>query len=359
MEISKRYAHIDLAAGIMILWMIIYHALGYTWGFNLRDYWHITDLSMLPEGARAFINEDGKLEAINVLVVYPYLCFFMPWFFYKSGQFFKTRPFDEHLRKDSSKLLLTFIIWSAIGYVFYLVFGTLQHSLTLRGSTYSIVRGLFLTGKVPINEPLWFLLTLFGVRFVANWLLPNKDNKYRWPIVACIIIAGYIIAYACFCRNHRLLPYWVSNGASGLVFFSLGYALRDYENKWWLIAPCVVVYLTCCFIGFPMVDMLFNRLVAGNYLLWMPVAFCGIITFNVFCRVLCKHIRIKLLELAGQNAMTIYVTHILILLTCTFIVEYFELANLYPHMLWIILGSYAAFLPLFCMVSNLKHKKKA
>lgn len=351
---QKRIPNIDLAAGIMILWMIIYHALCYAWGFDLRDYWGVTDLSILPQGLKAQLSTEGKLEIINPCIFFPYLSFFMPWFFYKSGQFFKKRPCRELLQKDARKLLLTFVIWSAIGYLFYLVFGLLQHTITLRGSTYSIVRGLFLTGKVPINEPLWFLLTLFGVRFVANWLLPNKDNKYQWPIVACIIIVGYFIACGCYRWSHPLLPYWVANGASGLVFFTLGYALRDYENKCWMIVPCAVAYLHCCFVGFPLVDMMFNKLLAGNFLLWIPVAFCGIITFNAFCRELCKYIRIKPLEFAGQNAMNIYVTHILIVLTCTFLLEYFNLSQLYPYATWILLASYVLFLPIFCYLLNRK-----
>ena len=347
---QNRIPYIDLAAGIMILWMIIYHALCYAWGFDLRDYWSVTDLSILPQGIKAQLNIDGKVEIINPCIFFPFLSFFMPWFFYKSGQFFRKRPYKELLAKDTRKLLLTFVIWSAIGYVFYIIFGVLQHSLTLRGATYSIVRGLFLTGKVPINEPLWFLLTLFGVRFVANWLLPNEDNKYQWPIIACIIITGYFVAYACYQWSHPLLPYWVANGASGLVFFTLGYALRDYENKWWLIVPSIVVYLICCFVGFPIVDMMFNKLLAGNYLLWIPVAFCGIVTFNTLCKGISRYIRIKPLELAGQKAMTIYVTHILIVLTCTFVVEYFELASFYPYVLWIILCAYAIFIPALCYV---------
>lgn len=322
--LQKRIPYIDLAAGIMILWMIIYHAFCYTSGVSF-----------------------GRSEE-SPCISFPYLSFFMPWFFYKSGQFFEKRSYKELFRKDARKLLLTFAIWSAIGYVFYLIIGALQQSLTLRGATYSIVRGLFLTGKVPINEPLWFLLTLFGVRFVANWLLPNKDNKFRWLIVVCIVIVGYIIAYGCFRWNHPLLPYWVANGASGLVFFALGYEMRDYESKWWLMVPSVVAYFICCIVGFPMVDMIFNKLLAGNYLLWIPVALCGIVVFNALCRWMCKYIRLKPIELVGQNAMTIYVTHILIVLTCTFVVEYFDMTLCYPYMLWIILGAYTIFLPVLC-----------
>ena len=315
--------------------MIIYHALCY---------------------GRDFANPG--IVNTNPCVYFPYLSFFMPWFFYKSGQFFVKRPLKENLAKDARKLLLTFVIWSAIGYAMFLLFGILNHSLTLRSATYSIVRGLFLTGKVPINEPLWFLLTLFGVRFVANTILPDRNSKYMGLSIIAIAVLGYGVAYLAYRYNHPLLPFWIANGASGLAFFALGYGLRDYENTWWIIVPCVLVYVFCCFIGFPLVDMMFNKLLAGNFLLWIPVAFCGIISFNALCRFMYQYIRIKPIEIAGQNAMNIYVTHILIVLTCIFILEYFDLSPLFPYTIWILLASYALFLPVICYLLNRKSCKQ-
>lgn len=356
---SRRIPHIDLAAGVMILWMITYHAIGYSWSFELQEFWGIKDIYQLPEGLHVFINVEGKLEPLNPCVIFPYLCFFMPWFFYKSGQFFRKRPWKEQLNKDARKLLLTFVIWSVIGYVMFLAFGMLQHTLTLRSATYSIVRGLFLTGKVPLNEPLWFLLTLFGVRFMANLTLPEKDEKYYIAKILILALMGYIVAYLAYRFNHRLLPYWAANGAAGFSFFVLGYGLKEYENKWWLIIPCLLVYIVCCFTGFSMVDMMFNKLIAGHYLLWIPVALCGIVTFNTICRFTCKYISVRPIEIVGQNAMTIYVTHILILLTIQFVITYFEITTLYPYMLWMYLIGYVAFLPLLCQFVPNQYKKKS
>jgi fucose 4-O-acetylase-like acetyltransferase len=200
-----RLPWLDFASGIMILWMIVYHAIGCAWGYEIRDLWGITDASLLPEGVHAFINSKGKLEVLNPCVVFPWLHFFMPWFFYKSGQFFKKTSTKDMWKKDSQKLLKTFVIWSAIGYIFYLLIGLLNDSLTLRNTTYSIVRGLFLTGKVPINTPLWFLLTLFGVRFVANKILPERGDRYTWLKIVSVVLIGYAISYLAYRFNHRFL----------------------------------------------------------------------------------------------------------------------------------------------------------
>lgn len=85
---TSRLPWLDFASGIMILWMIMGHAINAAWGYEVRDLWGIRDASLLPKGVHAFINNEGALELLSPCVVFPYLHFFMPWFFYKSGHFF-------------------------------------------------------------------------------------------------------------------------------------------------------------------------------------------------------------------------------------------------------------------------------
>ena len=350
---DSRLPWLDFASGIMILWMIVYHAISCAWGYEIRDLWGITDASLLREGVHAFINGEGNLEVMNPCVVFPWLHFFMPWFFYKSGQFFKKTSTKDLWKKDSQKLLKTFVIWSAIGYIFYLLIGLLNDSLTLRNTTYSIVRGLFLTGKVPINTPLWFLLTLFGVRFVANKILPERGDRYTWVKIVSIVLVGYAICYLAYRFNHRLMPYWVANGAAGLSFFALGYAMRDLETKWWLIVPCAVVYILGCIFGFPIVDMWPNEVVTGNYLLWIPVAFGCVVTFNAACKWITQYIRIKPIEWVGQNAMTIYVVHVLIVkLLVELVLWRCNVSISSVQGIGLIVAAYAVVLPICCWVKN-------
>lgn len=347
---STRLHWLDFASGIMILWMIVYHAIQVVWGYELRDLWHITDIEQLPDGVHAFINSDGKLEALNPCVVFPWLHFFMPWFLYKSGQFFRKRSVKELWKKDSHKLLKTFVIWSAVGYVFFLFFGLLYNTLTLRGCTYSVVRGLFLRGYIPINGPCWFLLTLFGVRFVANVALPEQGDKYTVLKLVGVILFGYVVSYLTYRFNHRLLPYWVANGAAGLSFFALGYAMRDWEQKWWVVVPCILVFVVGCICGFPTVDMFDNELLKGTYCLWIPVALCSIVFFNAVCRKLYDLVRIKPIELIGQNAMTILVIHCLIYASISTIFGYFNIHTSSVGLFIVILVAYAIILPISCLV---------
>ena len=354
---TNRLPWLDFASGIMILWMIVYHAISCAWGYEIRGLWGITDASLLPEGIHAFINSEGKLEVLNPCVVYPWLHFFMPWFFYKSGQFFKKSSVKELFKKDSKKLLKTFAIWSAIGYVFYLLLGLMSDSLTLRNTTYSIARRLFLWGQIPINGPLWFLLTLFGVCFIGNKILPEKEEKYMWLKIFLVVLVGYLASYLAYRFNHHLLPYWIANGVAGLSFFALGYAMRDLETKCWLIVPCAIVYVLGCVFGFPMVEMLSNNLLEGNYLLWIPVTFCCIFSFNSLCKYICKNVRLFFVEYIGQNAMLIYLSHALIYVTISKLCEINEVSASCNFLFVLIILGYTLFLPILLKAKNLLIKR--
>ncbi len=65
---EKRTEYVDLAAGIMIAWMILGHTASHA-------------------------SYEG-----NFLIIGKYLSFFMPWFFYKSGFFYKSKTLTEIIK---------------------------------------------------------------------------------------------------------------------------------------------------------------------------------------------------------------------------------------------------------------------
>lgn len=349
---SIRIDSVDVGAGIMILWMIIYHAISFSLNIQLLDYSEVPDLNSIPESLHVFVGKNGQLIPKNACVIFPYLNFFMPWFFYKSGQFFVKREMKEFWKKDVKKLLIPFLIWSLIGYVMFLLFHAITHTLTWENSTIHIVSALLRGGSIPLNLPLWFLTTLLGVRLVANLCLTTKDsNAERWWLIA-IIVLGYAVAYLAHVLHPTFLPEWIANGASGLVFFALGYGFKEYEQKIWVFLPCLLVYLICVFAEFPIVDMHSNSLLAGSYWAWMPVAICSIIAFNNVCAVLCKFVNFKVLSWIGRHSMQIFVSHFLILCVIDFVVRYFELVQLRPYSLCLMLGAYILILPICCVCVN-------
>lgn len=349
---QERISYIDLGAGILILWVILGHAISVAWGLQMHGMWDVTDLSLLPKGVPAYLNAEGKVSIMSVWAYFPYLHFLMPWFFYKSGQFFSKRGIIDEWKKDWNKLAIPLLIWSALGYVLYVCFCYIEGTLSLRHVTYRVLKTFFLEGFIRLNTPLWFLFTLFGVRQIANVIFPIKGSKFYWAQCIAIILFGYVVSYAAFRYNHRLLPQWVANGSAGLAFFTMGYCLQKYETKWWLIIPCVIGYIACCIWGFPVILMKSNMLHTGNYLINMPACLCGIVVFNLVCRLTAKYAPLlsRPFEYVGIYAMIIYVSHGLLYMSISKLLYDFDLVNLIPYTLWIILGSYAVFLPLFCLL---------
>lgn len=355
---KDRVQYIDLGAGIMILWMIIYHAFNCAWEMDLHIFnlFDIHDASLIPDGAHAFINDNGNVERTNVCVRFPYLHFFMPWFFYKSGALFRKRPISEWLYSDMKKLVYPFFVWSFVGYVLWMVFEGINGHFCLHHVTVEVLKTFIYRGSIFLNTPLWFLLSLFIVRGIANVILSQKESQFEFCKLLLIVILGYIISYLLYRYGQNKIPLYLANCSAGLSFYCLGYLCSQREHHWWLAYSCAILYILDTQFHFAGVNMVFNKLLWGNYLLWMPICLCGIITFNNVCRIVCDvfynlapAIRTRPLELIGQYAMPIYVTHYLICASVQRTFKSFDcLHELMPYTIWIILIGYILFLPILC-----------
>ena len=283
----------------------------------------------------------------------------MQWFFYKSGQFFVKRNIEEEWKKDWHKLVRPFIVWSTIGYALYVTFLGLNGELTFCNAIYAVVRSLFLNGSVQGNNSLWFLLTLFGVKQIANIILPKEDDVYYWQKCIIIIFLAYIFAFGLYYLHIPYIPRWIANGAVGLSFFTMGYCLHKSETKLWLLIPCIIGYICCCIWGYPDVDMYSNSCDSvTKYLLNMPGSLAGIVTFNMLCRLVSKYFYYITLpfEYVGKYAMIIYVSHALLFGGVRYTLVSFELTQFmsFNDSLLIILCTYIIFLPVFCYLYKMQ-----
>lgn len=136
-----RIGYIDVVAGVMIAWMILGHC------------------KHIPHYYLSF---------------YKYIGFFMPWFFYKSGMFFSVRDQALLLKRDASKLLRYFLVYSLIGWLVWCVCGLVDDSLTLNSIAAKTIRSIVCRGNIVGNGALWFLVSLFIVRQLSNWILKKN-----------------------------------------------------------------------------------------------------------------------------------------------------------------------------------------
>ena len=180
---KNRLTYLDLAAGLMTLWVMYFHT---------------------------------PIHHVHVLY------FFMPWFFYKSGQMFSVKTMSEEWHKGCLKLVKPYIVWSLIGYAAYILWGCCSWGLTLRQMFYTPLHSLFFTCCIPFNNALWFLPILFLVRLIGNYLLSVMDLK-------CFAVCFVLLILISFFRS-QYIPAWISYTLWGLFFFLSGYALRKYED---------------------------------------------------------------------------------------------------------------------------------
>lgn len=277
-EDTPRLKGIDAVAGILILNMITYHC--YSFPFHI------------------------------------FLSFFMPWFFFKSGMFYKRQSVKDCIRKSADKLLYPFFTFTVLGYLVYIIIFLSEGNHDLTDYFIIPLKELFFDGSVYGNKPLWFLFSFFAVQVIFSVV----ENNLKYPIL--IIIPAIIFVYILYLYDNPL-PRYFGNISSGLVFYTLGYILRKIQFLPSVSATAIVIYLMFTILGITFVDMFPNILRQGVYLLWFVFAIAGCITFNsIFEKI---PYRFKFFSWVGKNAMILYLTHFMVIRLYYVITEPFDM----------------------------------
>lgn len=265
-ESLPRLAGIDAVAGIMILNMIVGHCHGFP--FQI------------------------------------YLSFFMPWFFFKSGMFYRHQSTKECIKKSAKKLLYPFVTFTIVGCIVHFCITLLQGDYNWIHYTLTPIKELILAGTTCGNQPLWFLVSLFIVKVIYS----VADNHIRYPIL--VVIPSIIVACLLYYLGNPL-PDYFCNGSAGLAFYAIGYALSKKQYFIPIAVLSIIVYLSFAIWGITVVDMRGNSLRQGTYVLWFVISTAGCVTFNsIFSYI---PYRFKILTWVGKNAMILYVTHWMII----------------------------------------------
>ena len=325
---SERVGYIDTVAGIMIIWMILGHC---------------------------------RFHANYSLPFFKYLGFYMPWFFYKSGMFFSTLNQKSLFKKDLSKLLSRYIIYSLYGWLIWSTCGIIDGSLSIKKCIVSPLFDFIHHGSIYGNGALWFLLSLFFVRQLANWLLKQKLPP---PILSLFFCALAFLLYAIGWYQYS---WWLGNILSGTCFFILGNWLRSIETKRWVFFLALFTYFVILLASiegwiedFPYMYMHANKMNNGNYLLFYPMSLAGIIVINNIFKLLCKYIRFRVFDYVGYNSMQYYVTHWIFLIIVLFVAKYVFNVNDSFEQFIILLGACMTLLPIVVgitksmMIKNVK-----
>ena len=316
-KMHDRLLYIDIGAGIMILWVLLFHALQPVWG--------------------------GE-----VIAHIPWLFYFMPWFFYKAGLLFQPKEIRTEWKNSAIKLLIPFAVWTFVGYMAHLGWLIYAHNLTWRTAIYSPMRSLFLSCAMQMNTALWFIPILFLVRGIGNMLL-KKGNVIVWAIITLAISIVFRIVHI------PLLPNWIGGTCWGLFCFMAGYALKNHEqNKCVVIAAVVGLALAFLF-KLPASNICNANILTKIF--YYPACLCGCIVFDnvsLLIERLCKSLNIsKIGGGIGRNAMQLYLPH-MIIFHLTYRIIDIVAPSWYGHWqgLLVCLIAYIIFIPLLNITIN-------
>lgn len=274
----KRNDAIDSVAGLLIIYMVFTHIM------------------------QIFGFADLKVYAILQNCLY----FFMPWFFFKAGMFYRKDDNKVAIKKSIKRLIKPFIFYSLIGHLFYCIIYICKYgSISL--ITIFPVDALLKYGSIEGNLPLWFLLSLFICRIILNYLVNLGIKNYTIAILILIII--------CILHFVRIkYPFYISNSMTGLLFMCMGNMYvqnKKYTNSSLLLLTCAFIYI--CSLFYPsFVDMRSNTLIYGSYYLWLLYSVSGVILINgIGGNFILRKIR---LNVVGYYSMEIYCIHWIVLI---------------------------------------------
>lgn len=314
---QNRDTYIDAVAGLLIIHMIMGHAIQWA---------HLTDSDAV------------------YLFFQKVLGFFMLWFCFKAGLFFKPKDNKTLIQSSIKRLLLPFLIFSVIGYVTWSCKMLLEGEDNWRQFVYTPVKQLLMGGGIGGNLPLWYLLTLFVARIVFNWIA-GKKWYFLLVVFALIPCGGRLISYE--------LPLYIANISMAIAFMGLGYLLKPYLKNKWLNSCCVVAFLLLIIIKPTYVDMRYNDLLYGNYYLWYIIALSGIISIIALFRLI--PYRMPVLTYIGKNSMAFFCLHWIVFTLCRIV---FLLAGFDNYSYGFVISAVVASAAIIPLINELARKKE-
>jgi hypothetical protein len=238
----------------------------------------------------------------------------MPWFYFKSGMFFKDKDIKDLLKADYKKLLSPYIAFIVIGWVVFVILSILKGTFTPYDAFLKPLIQLGLLGSCSGNWPLWFLLTLFGIKFVYTVLNKIFNNSVLGKV--CIGSFGLAIAFImCYLGISKFV--YIASISLGLFFYMLGDLLRTKQYSIPLFIVSTIIYLALA-IGIPShIGFQRNVLVNGNYFACVIASAAGCIFFNnVLNRLFTKD---NFFAKFGRESITYYVCHFPVVLILQYI----------------------------------------
>lgn len=265
---SNRIAYFDLAKGICIILVVLFH---------FQELYGIS----LPT--------DKYFDIVR-----------MPLYFFLSGFFFKT--YEEFLfffKRKIDRLLIPFIFFYLTTSVILPIIA--NHSLGIHfntGSDWSNIYA-FLTYSTFPNYPLWFLWALMIINVIFYFIALLCKYSYFAIGIICLL---FTVLFGRFSSLH--LPASLNMAFDGLWFFFLGYFVKYFSHKNILLEYRFHIFL------FFIVYLILGSISSENIILLELQRYiggaCGILTLLYLCK---KANYIPYISFVGRFSIIVLVTH--------------------------------------------------
>ena len=282
---KQRYNYIDALSGILIIHMILGHIMQWA---SLKD-------------------------SIFYIWSQRLLFFFMPWFFFKSGMFFKEQKNSSILKNSYKKLIIPLIVFSVLGLPYYWLKLYINDDLNFIHYILSPIKSFIITGNNAGNLPLWFLLALFGVLISYNFLYKKIHTVI---IMLFSLLCGTIVS-----RLNINIPFYFSNILIGMAFYAAGNLMSKWQYKTIIRFSCIMIYILSVSLFPQFVDLRTNTLISGNYFLWFFVGCASCIAFNNIFKSI-ENVAPNFIIKIGKDSIIYYTIHWLVISYSALILNY-------------------------------------
>ena len=181
----------------------------------------------------------GHASLTNATVEKYIFSFHMPLFFFVSGIFCKEGDISGSFRAFLKKKLMTRMVpYVSFGTLTYCIWvfsqslkrqGVLQSSQAFSDSLYKPLLGMLygngINDWLPHNTLLWFLACLFITEII--FFVVVSIAKTRSAVVIALVLFS-LLGYADSVYSPVRLPFSVDVALTAVVFYGLGYLLKDY-----------------------------------------------------------------------------------------------------------------------------------
>lgn len=234
------------------------------------------------------------------------LSFFMFWFFFKGGMMFRSKPIVDSIKIGFKRLIIPYIIFTIIG-VFWELYIAVRTGSFGKSWIYNEILTIYDHECCWTSLACWFLLSLFFVRVLFQTLYKCSLQPLYIAIFS-LLLASLI----CFIHKDDSLtfpfkpPYYFGNIFMGLVFYSLGYKMKEFQFEKSLFIIALGIFLLKFFIP-SNIDFRSNNY-SGYYYLAVLYSLAGCIVINNIFRIIANH-RLILLTNIGRISMVYYLVH--------------------------------------------------